>query len=446
MKKIVLFFYILTLNSVAFAAQVKSYFNQNESKTYIDPYRKFERNGDNLEAVLIKAADIAKSSIDVAVQDFNLSNYAKALVKARKRGVKVRVILEDQYNLSLAKITSAQKKKLPQELRSKVQEQQDFLDANRNGSISKKEIESRDALTILKSGKVIVRDDRLGPKSGLMHHKFVVVDKKFLIISSANFTRSGVHGDFNSRSSVGNANAMLVFSASKLSRYFLKEFNFMWDKGLFKKDKPFREPVTFSMNSKRTMLKVQFAPTSIKKFGINSSTNGLIAKTLRSAKRSIKSDLFVFSSQYLANELEKIKRNRPSINMEFLVDPLFATRYYSQLLDMWGVKMKNPQNCKYEDGNRPWRLPVKDGGIPKINSDDKLHHKFSIVDNKTVIFGSQNWSEAANEKNDETLIVIQDQNVVDSFLKEHRRLYKNAKIGVSRKLMSKIDSINSNCR
>ncbi len=446
MKKIVLFFYILSFNSIAFAAKVQSYFNQNESKKYIDPYRNIEKNGDDLEAVLIKAANIAKVSLDVAVQDFNITNYAKALVKAKKRGVKVRVLLEDQYNLSLAKITPAQKRELPQELRSKVQEQQDFLDINGNGKISTREIESRDALTILKKGKVIVRDDRLGPKSGLMHHKFVVIDKKYLIVSSANFTRSGIHGDFNSRTSVGNANAMLAFSAPRLSQYFLKEFNFMWEKGLFKKSKPYREPITFSMNSRNTLLKVQFAPTSVKKFGVKSSTNGLIAKTLKTAKRSIKSSLFVFSSQYLVDELEKIKKNRPSISMEFLVDPLFATRYYSQLLDMWGVKMRSPQSCKYEKGNRPWRLPERDGGIPKINSDDKLHHKFSIIDNKTLIFGSQNWSKAANEENDETLLVLQDESVVKAFAKEHRRLYKKSSIGVTKKLINKIDSINSKCR
>ena len=220
----------------------------------------------------------------------------------------------------------------------------------------------------------------------------------------------------------------------------------MWEDSLFKKKKPYREPVNLKMNSQNTLMKVQFAPTSVKKFGMKSSTNGLIAKTLSRARRSIKSDLFVFSSQYLVNELEKVKKNRPSIDMEFLVDPLFATRYYSQLLDMWGVKMRNPQNCRYDADNRPWRVTEDDGGIPRIDSDDKLHHKFSIVDNKILIFGSQNWSKAANEENDETLLIIQDAKLVKSFIVEHNRLYRNASIGVTKKLINKIDTINANCR
>jgi len=447
MKKIVFSFYILLISSVAFGANIKSYFNNKETKSYIDPYRKVRKPGDDLEAVLIKAADVAKSSLDVAVQDFNLTNYAKALVRAKKRGVKVRVMLEDKYNASLAKITAAQKKQLPSKLRSKVKEQQDFLDANDNGIISKKEIETRDALTILRRGKISVKDDFSGPASGVMHHKFVIIDKKFLIVSSANFTRSGIHGDFNSKTAIGNANSMIVFSNNKLANYFLeKEFIPMWEKGLFKTKKNFKEPVNFSMNSQNTLVKVQFAPTDIKKYGMNSSTNGLIAKTLARAKRSIKSNLFVFSSQYLVDQLGKIKRNRPSIKMEFLVDPLFATRYYSQLLDMWGLKMRNKQNCKYDANNRPWRLPENRGGVPDIDSDDKLHHKFSIVDDKVLIYGSQNWSKSGNEKNDETLLIIQDAKIVKSFVVEHNRLYKDATKGVTKELINKIDSINAHCR
>ena len=45
-------------------------------------------------------------------------------------------------------------------------------------------------------------------------------------------------------------------------------------------------------------------------------------------------------------------------------------------------------------------------GVPILPKGDLLHDKFAVIDNKTVITGSHNWSEAANHGNDETLIVI----------------------------------------
>ena len=45
-------------------------------------------------------------------------------------------------------------------------------------------------------------------------------------------------------------------------------------------------------------------------------------------------------------------------------------------------------------------------GTPRLSRGDKLHHKFAVIDGKTVITGSFNWSPAAAHTNDETLLVI----------------------------------------
>ena len=42
-----------------------------------------------------------------------------------------------------------------------------------------------------------------------------------------------------------------------------------------------------------------------------------------------------------------------------------------------------------------WEIPLKD-----------LHHKFTVIDNKSVITGSFNWSPSAAHTNDESLLVI----------------------------------------
>ena len=62
--------------------------------------------------------------------------------------------------------------------------------------------------------------------------------------------------------------------------------------------------------------------------------------------------------------------------------------------------------CQPEANNNPWKKSLNTVGTPQIPSGDKLHHKFAVIDNYTVISGSQNWSETANINNDEALIII----------------------------------------
>jgi phosphatidylserine/phosphatidylglycerophosphate/cardiolipin synthase-like enzyme len=78
-------------------------------------------------------------------------------------------------------------------------------------------------------------------------------------------------------------------------------------------------------------------------------------------------------------------------------------------------------------------------GVPNLPSGDMLHHKFGVVDEYKVIFGSHNWSEAANSINDEALLVIEDKFIGKAFKTEHNRLMKDAILGPSTSLLKKID-------
>ena len=73
-----------------------------------------------------------------------------------------------------------------------------FVDINQDGRLSPEEIAQRDALSILAQASIPIIDDTAdGTKgSGLMHHKFMVVDRQTVITGSANWTMSGIHGDF----------------------------------------------------------------------------------------------------------------------------------------------------------------------------------------------------------------------------------------------------------
>lgn len=69
---------------------IQVYFNQNQAEgaNYQDPYRNIPRPGDNLEQIIIDTIRSAKTSVDIAVQEFRLPNLAKELAILQKKGLK----------------------------------------------------------------------------------------------------------------------------------------------------------------------------------------------------------------------------------------------------------------------------------------------------------------------------------------------------------------------
>ncbi len=451
LKKFLFILVVLFSAEQLFAYNTKVFFNNDNTKSYVDPYREILKPGSDFEQVMIKEINSAKKSVYLAVQEFNLTFLAKALVAAKKRGIDVKVMLEDTYNRSFARIPKAKFKKLSPHLKAKVFEQLKFLDNKPNAKsideikISNKEIIERDALLILKKGEVPVKDDSRGKQktSSLMHHKFVVIDQKVTIVSSANFTRSGTHGDFDKPHSIGNANAMVVLKSYSISKHFTEEFRLMW-KGIFKKHKPYRGVKSFRHEGGG--VRVQFSPTRVSKLGWEKSTNATISKVVKRAKREFVANLFNFTSQPISDALGETKYKNPRMDVELLIDPTFATRYYSGLLDMWGLELRNSQNCKLQDDNKIWKKRVKTGGKPILTHGDKLHHKFAVIDREIVIFGSHNWSDSGNYTNDESLLIIKNRWLAKQFIREHNRLFRMANLGPSKSLLQKIADINRKCK
>ena len=55
-----------------------------------------------------------------------------------------------------------------------------------------------------------------------------------------------------------------------------------------------------------------------------------------------------------------------------------------------------------------------------------MHHKFAVIDGEFVIVGSYNWSLAAEDRNDESLVIIRDKDIATLFEEEFRRLLLEA--------------------
>ncbi|MES1026535.1 DUF655 domain-containing protein [Gloeocapsa sp. BRSZ] len=423
------------------------YFNHRESAEYQEPYRLQKRQGDDLEAKIVEAIATAQSTVDVAIQELRLPKIAQALVERHNAGVKVRVILENNYSRPWSSFSTAEVEKLTQRERDRYQEFRALVDRDRDGKMTPDEINQGDALVILNQARVPWIDDTADGSagSGLMHHKFVVVDQRIVVVTSANFTTSDVHGDFGFPSSIGNANNLLKIDSPELAKLFIEEFDLMWGDGpggqldsQFGLKKPLRSPQHIQVGN--TYISVQFSPTS-PTIPWNRGTNGLIGQVLSTATSSVDLALFVFSEQRLANILET--SHQQSVKIRALIDPSFAFRTYSEALDMMGVALSD--NCQYEKNNRPWQNAIATVGTPQLPQGDSLHHKFGVVDKRIAIAGSHNWSAAANEKNDEALLILHNSTVAAHYVQEFERLYATAQLGVPVSVQRKIKEQQQQC-
>jgi competence ComEA-like helix-hairpin-helix protein len=131
------------------------------------------------------------------------------------------------------------------------------------------------------------------------------------------------------------------------------------------------------------------------------------------------------------------------VQIRALIEPQFAYRSYSEALDMMGVALSN--KCKYEIDNHPWSNPITTVGVPVLPKGDLLHHKFGVIDSQTVITGSHNWSNAANNGNDETLVVIENPIVAAHYVREFARLYTKVKPGLPLAIQEKIKLEKTRC-
>jgi competence ComEA-like helix-hairpin-helix protein len=431
-------------------ANIQVYFNHNLARgaDYKEPYRNIQRNGDDLEQIIVDGINSARTSLDIAVQEFNLPRVALALAKRHKEGIKIRVIVEHNYRRPLSTLTDPEIAKLEARDKSKYKQFFEFIDVDFDGKLSLTEINQRDAIVILQNAKIpIIDDTEDGSKgSGLMHHKFMVIDNIIVITGSSNWTTSDVHGDIDNFDTRGNSNNLLKINSSQLAQLFTNEFNLMWGDGVggkrdskFGLEKPFREPQQVKIDN-NNLITVHFSPTP-KNIENSSSGNGLIINTLDRANKNVNLALFVFTDQNIANELET--RHQQQVQIHALIDREFAFRDYSEALDLLGVSLSN--NCHYEPNNRPWQNVTKTVGTANIPIGDKLHHKFAVIDDLIVITGSHNWSDAADRLNDETLLIIDSPQIAAHFDREFNNLYSQATLGIPDRIQQKITADVKHC-
>ncbi len=223
---------------------------------------------------------------------------------------------------------------------------------------------------------------------GLMHSKFIVIDQDITISGSANMTPGSFFYDNN---------YMIRIVSSEVNAIFRDEFNEMFLDKKFGAASPKTEPAPILTLADGTRLLIRFSPED----GVEDSLLSLI--------HASKESIYVLAYSFASDDLGQALIDRYDDGLDVIV--IFE-----------GEKAFTDGGGEAENLQR--------AGVPIYldGSDDNLmHQKVFIFDESVVSAGSYNFTRSAETRNDEQVLIIQNEAIVNAFLEEFDKIYADSK-------------------
>ena len=235
-----------------------------------------------------------------------------------------------------------------------------------------------------RNGISVIEDKR----SAIMHNKFIVIDGRYVWTGSMNFTSNGIFC---------NNNNMARIDSPQLANNFLVEMSEMYDEQEFGPRSPVNTP-----NEKLTIGGVQvenyFAPEI--------ELVPIIGDLINQANDEILFMAFSFTSDGVGEPM--FERAEAGVDVRGVFETTGSQTEYSYYGEMNEAGLPN--------------MDVRQDGNGRI-----MHHKVIILDRETVIFGSFNFSNNANDSNDEAIVVVHDPTFAQYFVDEFEAVWGEAK-------------------
>jgi len=242
-------------------------------------------------------------------------------------------------------------------------------------------LDRSDPQKLVDAGIPILGDRR----EGLMHNKFVVIDNTEVWTGSMNLTDSGAYQD--------NNDIMRIHSV-EMAQDYTKEFEEMSIDDKFGPDVVPETPnprVTID----GTPIDVYFAP--------DDNVQASFVDLVNNAKDSI----YFLAFSFTADSIGEAVRDRAKA----------------------GVKVSGVMEDEQVNSNVGTEFdPFKQAGLDVLRdgNEGQMHHKVMIIDKSIVIFGSYNFTNSAETRNDENMLVIYNKHVAAQFFAEFQRVYSQA--------------------
>jgi phosphatidylserine/phosphatidylglycerophosphate/cardiolipin synthase-like enzyme len=237
-------------------------------------------------------------------------------------------------------------------------------------------------LSLLKRVGIYAMGDR---RESLMHNKYVIIDSRILWTGSLNLTSSG---------STNDENVMVRLVSNELAGNYRPKFNEMASEDKFGPDSRSKTQKTrFDLNG--IPVENYFSPED--------TIDTRLVDLVGSAKESVHILAYSFTLDRLADALVKADKNGVEVRGVF-----------------------DRESAEENTGADYFSLKKSGLDVHLDGESGLMHMKVIIVDNKTVAFGSYNFTASAENKNDENVLVITDEALAASFEQAFERIYTKA--------------------
>lgn len=211
----------------------------------------------------------------------------------------------------------------------------------------------------------------------LMHNKFIIFDKNKVITGSMNYSATGLSGY--------DANDVIVINSTPIAMLYGAEFEQMLN-GKFHNSK-IRNNLPNKFILGNSEIEIYFSPKD--------KSASRIVQLIKNSKRYIYIPTFLITHSAISDALIEAKKR--SIDIKIIID----------------ANSVNTRNTKHQI--------LRDNGIllKAENYAGKLHSKTMIIDDEYIVIGSMNFSNSGENKNDENMLVIKN----EQFAKNYKEFF-----------------------
>ena len=222
--------------------------------------------------------------------------------------------------------------------------------------------------------------------NSLMHDKFLVIDGRITWTGSMNMTYASLCEDLNN---------MVRIEDPYLAANYDDEFSEMFDKGLFSWKSPKNSPTIPAVIDSHS-LGVYFSPED--------HVQQQLLDLISIAQSSIEFLGYSFTANALADAL--IEKSKQGVLVRGVMDAVQAGSNIGTEYD------------HFRQAGLDVRLASTIGA---------MHDKVFIIDGVMVTVGSYNFTQSAEEDNDENLLIIHNPDITNEYLVEFERIFATAK-------------------
>ncbi len=416
----------------------------------------------NLENRLIYRINQAQHTLDIATYDIDLPNLVDAIIQAKARGVKVRVIADskdyepgesrtyDLHCISIEKLIRGADGQVGTSddipvfsdspifaVEDSTKREEYGLPANPDGF----HYVSVTVGTKTRTGYMLCEGEKKSngnyySPGDQMHNKFVIIDGVWVWTGSWNFTINGLYGsEENMEAGIlgGNTNNALELRSVSVAEAYRLEFEEMWGSNTYIPD-----PENSNFHSRKTdntrhlfdlngtLVELYFSPG-------DNPLSKLQDTIANDADYNAYFCVFAWSDQVMCDELkykwegsyDDLVGELTGFDIAGIFEHLYWNQWWSASVDMTG---RTASRTSDSNPNIRWANPAP---VYKDNEDTMMHHKYMILDVNTesdpiVITGSLNWSANGNDSNDENVLIIHNAKIANQYYQEFLGRYFQA--------------------